>query len=151
MSDVTGFLATVRSEVAALDVSVRAVRRFGLSVGGVLLLLAALSWWRRGFDLAPLATVLLALGGGLVGLGTLVPGLLGPVYRVWMTLALALGFVMTRVILTIAFVVLFVPIGLVFRLIGRDPLRQRPDPGAASYWIPRSDGPADRERLERLY
>ena len=68
-----------------------------------------------------------------------------------MTGAFALGFVMTRVILTVAFVVLFVPVGLVFRVIGRDVLRQRPDPEAASYWIARDDGPAGRERLERMY
>ncbi len=151
MSDAAGFLATVRSEVAALDVSARAVRRFGLAVGGLLLALAALSAWRHDWTLTPLATALVGVGSALVGLGVLAPGVLGPVYRVWMTLALALGFVMTRVVLTVAFGVLFVPMGLVFRLIGRDPLRQRPDPEAGSYWIDRDDGPAGRERLERMY
>ena len=151
MSDAPGFLATVRAEAAALDGSPGAVRRFGLAVGGLLLGLAALSAWRHGGALTTPAVLLLGLGGGLVGLGLLAPPLLGPVYRAWMALAFALGFVMTRVILTLAFVGLFVPVSLVFRLLGRDPLHQRPDPRAASYWTARDDGPADRERLERLY
>lgn len=148
MTDPTRFLASVHAEVAALDHSARSLRRFGLAVGGVLLAVAAVVAWRAGGATA----WAVGLGGGaLVVGGAVVPGLLGPVYRVWMTGAFALGFVMTRVILTVAFVVLFVPVGLVFRVIGRDVLRQRPDPEAASYWIARDDGPAGRERLERMY
>jgi hypothetical protein len=148
---VAGFLATVRAETAALDVSRRALRRFGLAVGGVFLALVAVSAWRHGGALGPVARGLLGAGGLLVVLGAAAPGALLPVYRVWMTAALAMGFAMTRVILTVAFVFVFVPVGLVFRLVRRDPLHQRPDPSAPSYWIRRTDGPSGKERLERMY
>ena len=146
-----GFLTTVQAEVAALDVSRRAVRRFGLAVGGVFLALVAVSAWRHGGVLGPIARGFLGAGGLLVGLGVAAPGALLPVYRVWMTAALAMGFAMTRVILTVAFVFVFLPVGLAFRLVRRDPLHQRPDPSAASYWIRRTDGPSGKERLERMY
>lgn len=146
-----GFLATVRTEVAALDVSRRALRQFGLAVGGVMLALVAVSAWRNGGAVGPVALGFAGAGGLLVAMGLVAPGALGPVYRAWMTGALAMGFVMTRVILTVAFVFVFVPVGLFFRLIRRDVLQQRPDPSAPSYWIRRADGPSDRERLERMY
>lgn len=147
----TGFLATVRSEVAALDVSPRALRGFGVAVGGVFVALAALSAWRADWALSAFAWGLAAIGALLVLAGLAAPRALLPVYRVWMTGAVAMGFAMTRVILTLAFGLVFVPVGLFFRLIRRDVLAQRPDPSAASYWIRRTDGPSGRERLERMY
>lgn len=150
MGPPTGFLSTVRAEVLALDASPRALARFGWVVGGVLVLIGAALAWRAG-GVRPLPGGLLGAGVLLVGLGTVAPRALAGPFRVWMTLAFAMGFVMTRVILTVAFVVLFVPVSFVFRLIGRDPLHRRPDPRAASYWVRRTDGPMARERLERMW
>jgi hypothetical protein len=43
----------------------------------------------------------------------------------------------------LVFVTTVVPIGLVMRALGKDPLRLRRDSDAASYWIPRDPpGPA---------
>ncbi|MTJ80293.1 MAG: hypothetical protein F8N37_04645 [Telmatospirillum sp.] len=41
------------------------------------------------------------------------------------------------------FWVLLVPLGLVFRLLGWDPLGRKPRPGAASYWRKADPGPVD--------
>jgi hypothetical protein len=38
---------------------------------------------------------------------------------------MVLGYVNARVILTIAFAIVFIPLGVVWRLIGRDPLANR--------------------------
>ena len=150
MSDPSGFLATVRTESADLDVSAPALRRFGLLVGVVALGAAAVVAWPS-WQATPVVLALGAAGAALVSLGVAAPSALRPVYRVWMLLAFALGFVMTRAILTLAFVLVFVPVGLLFRAIGRDVLHQRPDPGAETYWIEREAGPATRESLERMY
>lgn len=147
----TGLLATVRSEAAALDVSRGALRRFGLMVGGVFAALAAVGAWRAGGVPGTAGIVFGVLGTLLLVGGLVAPQRLRAVYLVWMTAALAMGFVMTRVLLMLAFALVFTPIGLLFRLIGRDHLHQRPDRAAASYWITRTDGPASRERMERMY
>ena len=144
-----GLAASVRSEVAALDVSRRALARFGVVVGGVFLGLVALSAWDG--EIGRVAQGFAIVGVALVFFGLALPRALGPVYRVWMTAALVMGFVMTRLVLTLAFVLVFVPVGLVFRLLRRDVLRQRPDPEAPSYWTARTDGPSGKERLERMY
>ena len=144
-------LETVRTEVAALDVSQQTLRRFGVVVGGVFLSLVALSVWRNGGAFGYVAQAFAVGGAALVLAGLAVPHALRPVYRVWMTAAVAMGFVVTRVILTLAFGLLFVPVGLCFRVLRRDVLGQRPDASAPSYWVRREDGPSDRERLGRMY
>ena len=80
-----------------------------------------------------------------------VPVALRPVRTVWMAVAFALGFVMTRVLLTVVFALTVVPIGLALRVLGKDPLHRRPDPEAATYWVARDDGRPDRESLERYF
>ncbi|MEL6617216.1 MAG: SxtJ family membrane protein [Bacteroidota bacterium] len=145
-------LAQIAAEVRALDLSVRSLRSFGLVVGGVFAGIALISAWRNGWTLTPLAMGFGGLGGTLMVLGALVPRILKPVYRAWMALAFALGYVMTRVILTLVFVFTVVPIGLIMRAIGKDPLAKAQDPEAESYWIHRDDpAPSTRQRLERYF
>ena len=149
MSDAPSLLQTVRDEVRALDPSPRALRSFGLVVGGVLLALGALLWWRRGGG--PWPWGLTGAGALLVALGGVLPVVLRPVRTAWMAVAFTLGFVMTRVLLTLAFVLAVTPTALVLRLLGKDLLHRHPDPDAASYWLPRDDGRPDRESLERYF
>jgi hypothetical protein len=97
-------------------------RAFGLSVGTVLLLIAAYSLWR---DRVLAAEALGGVGGLLVALGYLRPSLLRGPSRVWWQFAHVLGWINSRVILTVVFALVLVPLSLVWRLIGRDPLGRR--------------------------
>lgn len=144
-------LAVLREEVRAVDSSRKALRSFGVLVGAVLLGVAAYAAWRRGWTLSTLAAALGGIGAALVVLGLAAPAVLRPVQRAWMALAVVLGFVMTRVILTVVFFGVVTPIGLVMRALGRDPMVRRPDPAAPSYWILRDGAASDRERLERYF
>ncbi|MDX1429866.1 MAG: SxtJ family membrane protein, partial [Rhodothermales bacterium] len=74
----------------------------------------------------------------------------GP-HRVWMILAIIIGFVMTRVILAIVFFLIVTPKGVVMRLLGKDPLTKGPDPSLKSYWIDKEYRTRDRERLRKYY
>lgn len=143
-------------ELRSLDSSSRALRSFGLVVGGALFLLSVWLFWRSGtLDWSGIGTFRPATVLGTIGLAAIVlalirPQPLRPFYYAWMGIALVLGLVMTRVILTIVFVVLIVPIGVVMRLAGRDPLGLRRD-GRTSYWMPRADMDRSPERLEKYY
>ncbi|WP_412061487.1 SxtJ family membrane protein [Rubrivirga sp. IMCC45206] len=143
------FLDTVRAEVRALDPSRRALRRFGWAVGGVFVAIAAVVGWRSGPG--PWVWGLGGVGGALVVLGTVAPLMLRGIRQAWMTLAFALGFVMTRVLLTVVFVAIVVPTGLALRALGREPLARHPDASRPTYWIDRPDGRPDRESLERFF
>ncbi len=51
--------------------------------------------------------------------------------------------VLGRLAIALAFFLIIVPLGLVMRALGLDPLRLRREPAAASYWIARDPpGPA---------
>ena len=124
-----------------------ALRKFGLTVGGVFLLLGCVSWW-RGHEIAP--RVMWTLGAPLAVLGAVAPSLLGPVERAWMAMAEVLGRINTRIILTTLFFVIFTPIGWVLRL-RRDPLDRSLADGETSVWIKREKTPVERERYERQF
>jgi hypothetical protein len=66
------------------------------------------------------------------------PAALAPLNRVWTKFGLLLHKVVSPVILGIMFYVVITPMGLVMRLLGKDPLRLRWEPKAATYWIERS-------------
>jgi hypothetical protein len=67
-----------------------------------------------------------------------------------MAMALALGVVMSRVILTLFFYLVLTPAGWARRTFGESPVRTRPDPSADSYWQKREE-PAGPERLKRMW
>jgi hypothetical protein len=124
------------------------LRRFGLTVGGMFVLLGALSRW-RGHVWPP--AVLIPLGVLLLVPGLVAPTVLGPVRRIWMRGATALGEVNSRIILGVMYFLVFAPVGLVMRAFVRDPLDRRLDDGKASNWIPRSRGPVERARYEQQF
>ena len=120
------------------------LRKFGITVGIVLGVIGGLLWW-RGRDSY---LIFLCLSGGFILLGVMIPIILKPIQKVWMTLAILLGWVMTRVILSLMFFLLFFPIGLLARIFGKDFLDEKFDPGAESYWISRD---TDEEKLKTAY
>jgi multisubunit Na+/H+ antiporter MnhG subunit len=97
-------------------------RSFGLSVGSVLLAIAAFAIWR---DRMMTAQVLGSIGLVLVICGATRPSLLYYPSLVWWRFAMALGWVNARIILSIAFALVLTPLSLIWRAIGRDPLQRR--------------------------
>jgi hypothetical protein len=74
----------------------------------------------------------IALGVGTVGL--VKPSAVRFVYLALTVLTFPLGWVVSRVLLAVLYYGLFTPLGLLFRLLGRDGLTLRRRPDAESYW-----------------
>jgi len=117
-------------------------RGFGLTVGGILLAIAAgRTWLHEGYGTVEL--VLAPIGIVLVALGLVWPKILASPNRAWTRLGLLMFKLINPVVLVLMYVTTFVPIGLIMRACGHDPLRLKPDPSASSYWIRREPpGPA---------
>jgi Saxitoxin biosynthesis operon protein SxtJ len=128
-------------------VSKSELRKFGLTVGGAFAVLGLISWW-RGHEIPP--RVLWTLAGLLMVPGLVAPALLGPVQRGWMRFAQALGYVNTRIILTVLFYVVFTPMGLLMRLF-RDPLGRSLKEKSDSNWVRRPAAPVDQASYERQF
>jgi hypothetical protein len=136
----------LREEIKQLKTGRPELRKFGLLVGGVLVVVGLTLLARS----KPHVAAFLAPGVALVALGLLFPKALKPVYLVWMSLALVLGLVVSHVVLTLFFYLVITPIGLVARCAGKDFLRRKLEPRAPTYWIRRErtsgKSPADYER-----
>jgi hypothetical protein len=123
------------------------LRKFGLTVGIAFAVLGGLLLW-RGKASYPYC---FALAGALMLLGLAAPGVLKPIHKVWMSLALVLGWFMTRVILTVLFYVGFTPIRLLARLFGKRFLGPEQRGRQDTYWVYRCPGEPDPTRYERQF
>lgn len=77
---------------------------------------------------------------GLLGglLAWLSPRSLRIAFIAAMLITLPIGVVLGELLLLAVYFGIFTPVGLIFRLIGRDALLRRLDAGAASYWAPKA-------------
>jgi uncharacterized membrane protein YqaE (UPF0057 family) len=122
-------------------------RKTALVVAGVLMLAASVFWYR---GRATAASVSVGIALLLVIIGFLVPPVAKLFHRGWYTLAFALGWVNSRILLTIIYYLIFLPYGIISRLAGRDPLDLRGAP-RESYWHKREKKRQSREQFERLF
>jgi Saxitoxin biosynthesis operon protein SxtJ len=122
---------TLFQDIRKLKTGTRDLRKFGLTVGGVLVAIGILFLLRH----KPSYPFFLWPGVALIILGAVAPRALKYLYIAWMSLALTLGFVMSYVILTLFFFFVVTPIALLARLFRKDFLAQRLDRQAATYWI----------------
>lgn len=106
-------------------------RKFGASVGLVLVgAFGLLLPWL--FD-RPFPRWPFFVGLPLLFLALTWPTALNPLRRLWMKLAEILGWINSRIILSILFFLVFTPMAFLLRLFRWDPLHLRPSK-AATYW-----------------
>ncbi len=134
-------------EIRNIKTGKRELRKFGITVGIVSCLLGGLFLW-RGRDYY---SYFLILSAALLLLGLAVPILLKPIYKVWMTLAVLLGYLMTRVILSVLFFLVVTPIGLLGRLFGKNFLDLKFNRNANSYWTHKESKGFERSEYERQF
>ena len=125
-------------------------RGFGLTVGGILLLIAAVRiWLQEGYGAIEL--VLGAVGLCLVLLALVRAQSLAGLNRAWTKLGLLLFKVVNPVVLGLIYLTTIVPIGVVMRAFGHDPLRLKRDPQASTYWVRREPpGPAPETMIHQF-
>ena len=134
-------MSWISEEYQKLDRSPGALRRFGFMVGSVVLLLGCFLLWRQraaGWPLISIGTVLILAAG-------MVPSILKLVYGPWMIGALALGWVVTRILLTLVFFLVVTPVGLLQRLFGTRVIEVAFRTDAASYWEKRTASPTPED------
>jgi ABC-type uncharacterized transport system permease subunit len=117
------------------------LRRFGLALGAGLSVLGSLLLWRD----KPAAPWILGVAATLLVLAILRPQLLGPLERVFARVARVVTAALTFLVLSLTFFLIITPMGLVMRLVGKDPLTLKPAPDQPSFWVEvEPDGPTTR-------
>ena len=122
-------------------------RKFGITIGLFLIVIAGFLFWRgkESFE------AILVTGSALILLGLVIPVVLKPIYWIWMILAVILGWIMTRVILSLLFYVVITPIGIFSRLFGSKFLDLKWDKSKDSYWNARTKTQRNNEEYERQF
>lgn len=128
----------VKAELASLDTSSKALRKFGFVVGGMMALVGFLLY---NFGVNPnIYGPIGGVGAALLALAIFYPAALRPAQCVWMGFAFVLGWIVSRILLTIVFFLVVFPVGLVAQLSGKKFLVEF-NKSASSYWIPKQKRP----------
>jgi len=126
----------------------RTLRQFGGLCVVFFGIIALRSWLANPDGRLPIAMGILAAAGGVLGL--LAPSALRPVFVGSLVLAFPIGWVVSRVILVLMFGLVMVPLGLLFRLMGRDVLGLRRRADGATYWMAKP-APSDLKSYFRQF
>lgn len=137
----------ILNQISLLKAERKDLRKFGLTLSIILGVIGGLLVYKG----KPTAYWFLCIGGVFFLLGAIVPQTLKSIYKVWMSIALIIGWFMSRLILTVLFYLVVTPIGLSMRLLGKDLLNQEFDETAETYWIKKEKGGFDRSRYEKLF
>ena len=126
----------------------KGLRKFGLTTGAIIVLLFVLFFpWVFDMENMPIWPWVVA---SLLWVPALImPNLLGSVYTTWMKIGHALGWVNTRIILGLLFYAIVLPMGLIMRLFGNDPMSRKLDKSVSSYRI--KSVSESKDRLEKPY
>lgn len=109
-------------------------RTLGLVFAAVFLIIAVfpllfggpIRWWS------------LAVAAAFAVVAFVLPGVLTPLNRAWTRFGLLLHKIVSPIVLGFLFYIVVTPLGLLMRLLGKDPLRLRWDRQSATYWIERT-------------
>ena len=98
-----------------------------------------------------LSYVLMGLTSLILPIVAFSPIILRPVFKLWLKVAHAIGWFNTQLLLSIVFILIFAPTGLVMRLLRKDPMKRKML-AKGTYWEPHElEGLKDKNRYERQF
>jgi len=126
------------------------LRKFGLVTGALIIFfIGGFLPWLGHKDILSWQKITLPLGGVLILWALIHAESLVWVHKPWMFIAEKIGWVNTRIILAIFFYVILMPVGMMMRMAGKDPMARRFDAQIKSYRIVKE--PQLKEHMETPY
>ena len=119
----------MKAELNSIKSNRKDLKNFGFTIGFILLIIGIFLFVRE----KDLFVYFILIGSILIILGGITPVLLRPFYKVWMIFAVIIGWIMTRIILSVLFFSIITIIGLFTRLLGKDFLNLKSN-NKESYW-----------------
>ena len=114
------------------------LRKFGVVMAIMISLLFGLALpWIKKSPVPSSNRVVWGLACLFFGLALILPSSLKWVHSAWLKFGAVAGNFNTKVILSVVYFVFFTPLALFFRLIGRNPLRLKPEPRNPSFRVER--------------
>tara|TARA_Y100001935_G_C17040528_1_gene377031 strand:+ start:131 stop:541 length:411 start_codon:yes stop_codon:yes gene_type:complete len=116
-------------ELNSIKSSRKDLKNFGVTIGFILLMIGVFLFVGEKDSFI----YFFSIGLIFIGLGLINPVVLKTLYKIWMTFAIIIGWVMTRVILSVLFYLIISTIGIFARLVGKDFLNLK-SKNNESYW-----------------
>jgi hypothetical protein len=134
-------------EIKNIKETKKDLKKFGITVGTVLILIAAVLFWNQkdGYIYFGIIGILLVLAG------LIKPVILRPLNKAWMTLAILMGWVMTRVILIILFYIVVTPTAFFAKIFKKSFLDLKIDKSRNTYWEIRKNKEIQPEDYEKQF
>tara|TARA_B100001248_G_scaffold186384_1_gene142249 strand:- start:1146 stop:1556 length:411 start_codon:yes stop_codon:yes gene_type:complete len=124
-------------EIKNIKLVKKDLKNFGFIIGIILSLFGLFLFYKQ----INYFTYFVSFGLTFLSLGLIAPKILKPIYKVWMTFAVVIGWIMTRIILSVFFYSVITGIAILTRIIGKDFLNLKIN-NKESYWNNRDN---DRE------
>jgi Saxitoxin biosynthesis operon protein SxtJ len=128
------------------EITTKQLRSFGFTVGGIFALIGFWPLIVHGLNPRWWAV---AMAGLLLLPAIVFPSSLSWIHKRWMALGHIMGWINTRIILGVVFYFVVTPIGMIRRLLGKDPMGKQIRSDVNSYRIIRNRRPA--AHLKRQY
>lgn len=148
--------------MAVIDIdwkpSAKMLRTFGLIGLFAFALVAGITEWKHKIifftisdNAVPMTrNILLGLAAYCGVFAAIFPRALFPIYITMTVVAYPIGLVVSYAVMLIMYFLIITPVGLIFKLVGKDPMNRKFDPAASTYWIKRHP-PADVKRYYRQF
>jgi hypothetical protein len=134
-------------EFKNINLILKDLRKFGITFGIILVIIFSFLLSKQKIDSflyfgIPLIFILL---------GILLPKSLGPFYRIWMSFAIIMQWIVTHIILTLLFYLIITPIGAMSRIFRKDFLSLRYKENVETYWEKRETKNLTLKDYERQF
>ncbi|MCK9425179.1 MAG: SxtJ family membrane protein [Ignavibacteriaceae bacterium] len=137
----------IAEEIKQIKATPAELRKFGLTIGGLLSVIGIILIILH----AKNKLIFSGLGFLIMFLGLTLPKALTWVYKLWMGLSVVLGFISTRIILSILFYFVLTPIKFLYKFTGKNFLDLKIEKSAASYWRKRPVITFDKSQYEKQF
>jgi hypothetical protein len=130
------WIEELRYDISKIRSSPKDLKKFGITLGVFLLFISSVAFWKHWWNIGILYFL------GLSGVIFLIGGIffsntLKIIHYYWMSLALLIGSIISRVILFILFFIILTPIALFAKIFSKKFFFQYRDSTHSSYWIQR--------------
>lgn len=130
----------IAEEIRHLNPTKKDLKWFGVIIGVFLCIIVFLMLRKGNFHL-----ILLLISSFFIVVALLRPFLLNPFYKVWMSLALVMGWIMSRIILTVLFLTLITVLASIIRLLKKDFVASKIEPKLKTYWLDKKKAVKSKE------
>jgi hypothetical protein len=134
-------------EIKNISSGTKDLRKFGITLGIFFGLLGGLFLWQE----KDYYYYFFILSGAFMVLGLAVPVLLKPIHKIWMTLSIHMGWLMTRVILIVLFYLVVTPISILGKCFNKNFLELKINKTMDSYWIKKNVSKFQRRNYEKQF